>query len=223
VPAWLEDERASQVVGVPACPFSLFEHRGATRRGKAFDHESKRTALCVRVDCLHRHHAVELYQKELTPMPLVDPGKKAPAFSLKDQDGKTRRLADYAGRPVVLYFYPKDDTPGCTKEACAFRDNLPRFKPSKAVVLGVSILDEASKARFAEKYDLPFPLLADPDHSVAEKFGVWQKRSLYGRTYMGIARTTYLIGPDGKVAKRWDNVKVDGHAEAVLEALNATA
>ena len=156
-------------------------------------------------------------------MPLVDPGKKAPAFSLKDQDGKTRRLADYAGRPVVLYFYPKDDTPGCTKEACAFRDNLPRFKPSKAVVLGVSILDEASKARFAEKYDLPFPLLADPDHSVAEKFGVWQKRSLYGRTYMGIARTTYLIGPDGKVAKRWDNVKVDGHAEAVLEVLNATA
>lgn len=156
-------------------------------------------------------------------MPLVDPGKKAPAFSLKDQDGKTRRLADYAGRPVVLYFYPKDDTPGCTKEACAFRDNLPRFKPSKAVVLGVSILDEASKARFAGKYDLPFPLLADPDHAVAEKFGVWQKRSLYGRTYMGIARTTYLIGPDGKVAKRWDNVKVDGHAEAVLDALNATA
>ena len=155
-------------------------------------------------------------------MPLVDPGKKAPAFSLKDQDGKTRRLADYAGRPVVLYFYPKDDTPGCTKEACAFRDNLPRFKPSKAVVLGVSILDEASKARFAGKYDLPFPILADPDHAVAEKFGVWQKRSLYGRTYMGIARTTYLIGPDGKVAKRWDNVKVDGHAEAVLEALNAT-
>jgi len=155
-------------------------------------------------------------------MPLVDPGKKAPAFSLKDQDGKTRRLADYAGRPVVLYFYPKDDTPGCTKEACAFRDNLPRFKPSKAVVLGVSILDEASKARFAGKYDLPFPLLADPDHAVAEKFGVWQKRSLYGRTYMGIARTTYLIGPDGKVAKRWDNVKVDGHAEAVLDALNAT-
>ncbi len=156
-------------------------------------------------------------------MPLLDPGKKAPAFNLKDQDGKTRRLADYAGRPVVLYFYPKDDTPGCTKEACAFRDNLPRFKSSKAVVLGVSILDEASKARFAGKYDLPFPLLADPDHAVAEKFGVWQKRSLYGRTYMGIARTTYLIGPDGKVAKRWDNVKVDGHAEAVLEALNATA
>jgi len=157
------------------------------------------------------------------PMPLLDPGKKAPAFNLKDQDGKTRRLADYAGRPVVLYFYPKDDTPGCTKEACAFRDNLPRFKPTKAAVLGVSVLDEASKARFASKYDLPFPLLADPDHSFAEKFGGWQNRSLYGRTYMGIARTTYLIGPDGKVAKRWEKVKVDGHAEAVLEALNATA
>ena len=152
-------------------------------------------------------------------MPPVDPGKKAPAFSLKDQHGKTQRLSDYAGRPVVLYFYPKDDTPGCTMEACAFRDNLSRFKPSKAAVLGVSILDEASKARFANKYELPFPLLADTAHRVAEKFGVWQKKSRYGRTYMGIARTTYLIGPDGKVTKRWDNVKVDGHVEAVLEAL----
>jgi peroxiredoxin Q/BCP len=155
-------------------------------------------------------------------MPLVEPGKKAPAFSLTDQNGRTRRLADYAGQPVVLYFYPKDDTPGCTKEACAFRDHLPRFTKSKAAVLGVSILDQASKARFAGKYDLPFPLLADADHAVADRFGVWQKKSRYGRTYMGIVRTTYLIGPDGKVAKRWDNVKVDGHAEAVLDALNAT-
>jgi thioredoxin-dependent peroxiredoxin len=153
-------------------------------------------------------------------MALIDPGKKAPAFSLKDQHGKTHRLADYAGRPVVLYFYPKDDTPGCTKEACAFRDNLPKFKTSKAVVLGISILDEASKARFATKYDLTFPLLADPDHAVAEKYGVWQKKSLYGRSFMGLVRTTYLIGEDGKVAKRWDNVKVDGHAEAVLAAVN---
>jgi peroxiredoxin Q/BCP len=154
-------------------------------------------------------------------MALIDPGKKAPAFSLNDQHGKTHRLADYAGRSVVLYFYPKDDTPGCTKEACAFRDNLPKFKTSKAVVLGVSILDEASKARFAMKYDLTFPLLADPDHAVAEKYGVWQKKSLYGRNFMGLVRTTYLIGEDGKVAKRWDNVKVDGHAEAVLAAVNA--
>jgi thioredoxin-dependent peroxiredoxin len=153
-------------------------------------------------------------------MALIDPGKKAPAFSLKDQHGKTHRLADYAGRPVVLYFYPKDDTPGCTKEACAFRDNLPKFKTGKAVVLGVSILDEASKARFATKYDLTFPLLADPDHAVAEKYGVWQKKSLYGRSFMGLVRTTYLIGEDGKVAKRWDNVKVDGHAEEVLAAVN---
>ena len=155
-------------------------------------------------------------------MSLIDPGKKAPAFNLKDQDGKAHRLADYAGRPVVLYFYPKDDTPGCTKEACAFRDNLPAFKTSKAAVLGVSILDEASKARFARKHDLTFPLLADADHAVAEKYGVWRKKSLYGRDFMGLVRTTYLIGGDGKVVKRWDNVKVDGHAEAVLAAADAT-
>jgi thioredoxin-dependent peroxiredoxin len=151
-------------------------------------------------------------------MSLIEPGKKAPAFTLKDQTGKTHRLSEYAGQPVVLYFYPKDDTPGCTKEACAFQDNLPRFKTSKAVVLGVSILDEASKARFASKYNLSFPLLADSDHSVAEKYGVWQKKSLYGRSFMGNARTTYLIDREGRVAKRWDNVKVNGHAEAVLAA-----
>lgn len=154
-------------------------------------------------------------------MPLVDPGKKAPAFSLKDQEGKIHRLADYAGRPVVLYFYPKDDTSGCTKEACAFQDNLPKFKSGKAAVLGVSILDEASKARFASKYGLSFPLLADADHEVADKYGVWKKKSLYGRSFMGIARTTYLIDREGKVAKRWDNVKVDGHAEQVLGAVEA--
>ena len=133
-------------------------------------------------------------------MPLIEPGKKAPAFTLKDQDGKTHRLADYAGRPVVLYFYPKDDTPGCTKETCDFRDKLPRFKTAKAAVFGVSILDEASKARFAKKYDVTFPLLADEDHAVAEKYGVWQQKSLYGRKFMGNVRTTYLIDRDGKVA-----------------------
>jgi peroxiredoxin Q/BCP len=154
-------------------------------------------------------------------MSVIEPGKKAPAFSLKDQNGKVERLADYAGRPIVLYFYPKDDTPGCTKEACAFQDGLPRFRTSKAVVLGVSILDEASKKRFADKHNLSFPLLADEDHAVAEKYGVWQKKSLYGRSFMGIVRTTYLIDRDGKVAKRWDNVKVDGHADAVLAAVDA--
>jgi peroxiredoxin Q/BCP len=151
-------------------------------------------------------------------MALIEPGKKAPAFSLNDQQGKQHRLTDYAGRPVVLYFYPKDDTPGCTKETCAFQDNLPRFNTRKVAVLGVSILDEASKARFAKKFDITFPLLADEDHAVAEKYGVWQKKSLYGRSFMGNVRTTYLIDGEGKVARRWDNVKVDGHAEAVLEA-----
>lgn len=152
-------------------------------------------------------------------MSLIDPGKKAPSFSLKDQHGKTHALADYAGQYVILYFYPKDDTPGCTTETCAFRDLLPTFKTSKAAVLGASILDEESKARFAAKYSVNFPLLADADHAVAEKYGVWQEKSNYGKAYMGIVRTTYLIGPDGKVARRWDNVKVDGHAEAVLAAI----
>jgi thioredoxin-dependent peroxiredoxin len=152
-------------------------------------------------------------------MPLIDPGKKAPAFALKDQHGEVHRLSDYAGRPVVLYFYPKDDTPGCTQEACDFEASLPQYKPSKAVVLGVSILDEKSKAKFAAKHGVTFPLLADADHEVAEKYGVWQEKMRYGRKYMGIVRTTYLIGPDGKVVQRWDKVKVDGHAEAVAEAL----
>jgi peroxiredoxin Q/BCP len=152
-------------------------------------------------------------------MPLIDPGKKAPAFALKDQHGTTRRLADYAGRSVIVYFYPKDDTPGCTKESCDFQSSLPRLKPRNAAVLGISILDEKSKAKFADKYGLTFPLLADADHEVAETYGVWQKKSRYGRSYMGIVRTTYLIGPGGKVIERWDNVKVDGHVEAVAAAL----
>jgi peroxiredoxin Q/BCP len=152
-------------------------------------------------------------------MALIDPGRKAPAFSLKDQNGQTHRLSDYAGRPVILYFYPKDDTPGCTKETCDFQARLPAFEPAKAAVLGVSILDEKSKAKFAGKYDITFPLLADPEHEVAGKYGVWQEKSRYGRKYMGIVRTTYLIGPDGKVARRWDNVKVDGHADEVAGAL----
>ena len=152
-------------------------------------------------------------------MALVDPGKKAPAFTLTDQTGATRSLASYAGRPVVLYFYPKDDTPGCTAESCAFQDNLPKFIAGKAAILGASILDEKSKAKFAAKHKLTFPLLADPDHAVAEKYGVWQEKSRYGQKYMGIVRTTYLIGRDGKVARRWDNVKVDGHAEEVLAAV----
>jgi peroxiredoxin Q/BCP len=152
-------------------------------------------------------------------MPAIEPGRKAPTFSLKDQDGRARGLKEYAGRPLILYFYPKDDTPGCTKEACAFRDSLPDFAGIKAAVLGVSVLDVASKAKFAKKHQLTFPLLADPDHEVAEKYGAWKKKSMYGKTYMGVARMTYLIGPDGKVVRRWDDVKVDGHAKDVLEAV----
>ncbi len=154
-------------------------------------------------------------------MPSVEPGRKAPVFSLKDQDDKTHSLKDYAGRPLVLYFYPKDDTPGCTREACDFRDALPDFKKSKAAVLGVSILDTASKAKFARKHKVSFPLLADPDHVVAEKYGTWKKKSMYGKTFMGLARTTFLIDGAGTVVRRWDNVKVDGHADAVLEAVEA--
>jgi peroxiredoxin Q/BCP len=154
-------------------------------------------------------------------VPLVDPGTKAPAFTLTDQTGTAHSLASYAGRPVVLYFYPKDDTPGCTTESCAFQDHLPRFTAGKAAVLGASILDETSKAKFAAKYHLTFPLLADPEHAVADQYGVWQEKSRYGRKYMGIVRTTYLIGRDGTVVRRWDNVKVDGHVEDVLHAVEA--
>jgi len=151
---------------------------------------------------------------------LIEPGRRAPAFTLNDQQGTTHRLSRYAGRPVVLYFYPKDDTPGCTTEACDFRDSLPAFSKQPAVVLGVSILNEASKAKFAAKHGINFPLLADEDHAVAERYGVWQKKTRYGRSYMGIVRTTYLIDAGGKVARRWDGVKVDGHVDDVLAALD---
>ena len=149
---------------------------------------------------------------------LIEPGQPAPPFALRDQHGDTHRLADYAGRPLVLYFYPKDDTPGCTQETCDFRDQLPKFSQSMVAVLGVSILDEKSKAKFAAKHDVTFPLLADVDHAVAEKYGVWQEKSRYGRKYMGIARTTYLIGADGKVVRRWDDVKVADHVAQVYDA-----
>lgn len=155
-------------------------------------------------------------------MPLIDVGKKAPAFTLNDQHGTTHKLSQYAGQPVVLYFYPKDDTPGCTTESCDFQARLPKFaKAGKSVVLGVSILDEKSKAKFANKHGLTFPLLADADHSVSEKYGVWQEKMRYGRKYFGIVRTTYLIDGEGKVAKRWDKVSVDGHADEVLAAVAA--
>ena len=149
----------------------------------------------------------------------IEVGRKAPAFTLEDAEGNEVSLADYAGKPLILYFYPKDDTPGCTQESCEFKSLLPDFRKAGAAVLGVSILDEKSKAKFAKKHGLTFPLLADADHDVAEKYGVWQQKMRYGRKYMGIVRTTYLIGPDGRVLRRWDKVKVDGHAEEVAGAL----
>jgi peroxiredoxin Q/BCP len=152
-------------------------------------------------------------------MPLIEPGRKAPAFSLPDQSGRTHSLSQYAGRPLVLYFYPKDDTPGCTTEACNFNARLPDFSKVDAAVLGISVLDAASKAKFATKYKLSFPLLADEDHAVAEKYGAWQEKHMYGKAYMGVARVTYLVDATGKVAHRWDKVKVDGHAGEVLDEL----
>ena len=154
-------------------------------------------------------------------MPVIDPGQQAPAFSLPDQEGRIHTLADYAGRPLVLYFYPKDDTSGCTKEACTFQAALPDFDTRRAAVLGVSVLDSASKAKFAKKYDLTFPLLADADHAMAERYGAWQQKSLYGRKYMGVARITYLIGPDGRVVQRWDTVKPAEHPAEVLAAVKS--
>ena len=150
---------------------------------------------------------------------LPTPGTKAPEFTLPSDQGGSVSLKSLRGSPVVLYFYPKDDTSGCTTEACEFRDAWSDVKASGARLFGVSPDGIKSHKKFRDKFNLPFTLLADTDHAVAEQYGVWQQRSLYGRKFMGIARTTFLIGPDGKVRKRWDNVKVDGHAEAVAEAL----
>jgi peroxiredoxin Q/BCP len=157
----------------------------------------------------------------LEEVPVVDPGQKAPEFSLKDQHGTTHRLSSYSGRRVVVYFYPKDDTPGCTKEACAFEASLTQLRTLNAVVLGVSVLDTASKAQFAAKHGLTFPLLADEDHMVAEKYGAWQERSRDGQTFMRVARISYLIDDEGKVAKRWDKVDENTHASDVIQAIQA--
>ncbi len=161
-------------------------------------------------------------------MGLIEVGAKAPAFSLPDQDGRKHTLAEYKGRDVILYFYPKDDTSVCTDEACAFRDALPAFEKTKAVVLGVSPDSVKSHTKFAAKFDLTFPLLADEPAegeapAVCDAYGVWQEKSMYGRKYMGVVRTTYLIGGDGKVKARWDKVKVKGHVEAVMGVLGGDA
>ena len=148
------------------------------------------------------------------------PGQLAPAVSLPDGDGLSHRLAEQRGRWVVLYFYPKDDTPGCTTEACEFRDANSGFAARGAVVWGVSPQGAASKAAFRNKFALDFPLLIDADHAVAEAYGSWVEKQQYGRSYMGVARRTFLIGPDGRIERTWEKVKPEGHAAAVLEAID---
>jgi peroxiredoxin Q/BCP len=148
-------------------------------------------------------------------------GEPAPDFELTGDGGEKVRLGDFRGKPVVLYFYPKDDTPGCTKEACEFRDAYDEFRARGVEILGVSPDTEASHAKFKSKHELPFTLLADPDHEVAERYGVWTERSMYGRKFMGIKRSTFLIDADGKVAKALLGIRPAGHAVQVLESLSS--
>lgn len=154
----------------------------------------------------------------------ITEGKAAPAFTLTDGDGNRVSLADFKGKHVILYFYPKDDTPGCTKEACGFRDEWKELTKLNAVVLGVSADSAESHQKFAAKYKLPFPLLSDPDHKVMEKYGAWGEKTMYGRKVTGPIRSTVWIGPDGKVRKHWARVtKAEAHPAEVLKALRAAA
>ena len=150
---------------------------------------------------------------------MIDEGTPAPDFELQSDEGETVKLSDFRGRPVVLYFYPKDDTPGCTTEACEFRDAYDVFRDRGTEVLGVSPDDISSHERFKHKYELPFTLLADPDHEVAEQYGVWGERKFAGKTYMGITRSTFVIDRDGTVARAMRGIKPAGHATEVLNSL----
>ena len=146
-------------------------------------------------------------------------GHKAPSFKLKNQDGKTISSSDLKGKPIVLYFYPKDDTSGCTKEACNFRDEFPKFGKMKAEIIGVSADSVESHKKFTEKYKLPFNLLSDEKKEVVEKYGVWKEKNMYGRKYMGIVRSTFIIDASGKISNIFTKVKVDKHNQEVMEAL----
>ena len=154
-------------------------------------------------------------------MPELKPGDQAPDFEAEDEQGSKVRLQDLHGKNVVIYFYPKDDTPGCTAQACNFRDSYPALEQSNAVVLGVSPDSARSHQRFKTKYELPFPLLPDPDHKIAEEYGVWREKSMYGRKYMGILRSHFVIGPDGKIVEAKYNVKPVESASLSLKALTA--
>ena len=151
----------------------------------------------------------------------VEEGKKAPAFTMQTDGGGKVSLKDLKGKPVVLYFYPKDDTPGCTKEACGFRDALPDFSKVDAEIIGVSKDTVAKHDKFKAKYELPFTLASDEDGKVCEKYETWVEKSMYGRKYMGIERATFLIDGDGKLRKIWRKVKVPGHVDEVLEAVKS--
>jgi peroxiredoxin Q/BCP len=165
--------------------------------------------------------ATPLVAKEATQavQTLLQVGQDAPDFELQNENGETVRLSDYHGKKVVLYFYPKDDTPGCTQESCDFRDNYGRVKSVGAEVFGISKDDVNSHTKFKNKYSLPFSLLADPEGKVVESFGVWKEKSMYGRKYMGIERTTFLVDTDGKIKKIYPKVSVTGHVDQVLEDL----
>ena len=150
---------------------------------------------------------------------MVEEGAPAPDFELRSDEGETVKLSALRGKPVVLYFYPKDDTPGCTTEACEFRDAYDRFREQGVEILGVSPDTEASHRKFKSKYDLPFTLLADPEHEVAEAYGVWKEKRNYGKTYHGVERSTFVVDADGKVARAMRGIRPAGHAAKVLETL----
>ena len=151
---------------------------------------------------------------------MLNSGEIAPDFTLPDADGNMVTLSQFAGKTVILYFYPKDDTPGCTKEACGFRDNYNRFLEKGAVVIGISKDKPASHAKFRAKYQLPFYLLSDESAEVLQAYGAWDKKTLYGKSFLGIIRMTYIIGPDGKIIKVYPKVKPEGHAEEIVSALS---
>ena len=152
---------------------------------------------------------------------MLQEGNKAPDFKLKDQNEKEISLSDYKGKNVILYFYPKDNTSGCTAEACSFRDDFPKFKKVETVILGVSPDSVESHKKFAKKYNLNFSLLADEDKEVIKKYDVWKEKSMYGRKYMGVERSTFIIDSDGKIKKIFRKVKVQGHNEEVMEVLKS--
>jgi peroxiredoxin Q/BCP len=151
----------------------------------------------------------------------LGPGDKAPAFSLPDQDGNKVSLRDFTDSPVVVYFYPADDTPGCTKEACQFNDNLRAFSRAGVTVVGISPDGAEKHNKFRGKYGLEFPLLTDADHAVMARYGAWGEKTLYGKKSLGVIRSTFLVGPDGKIERAWYNVRADGHAEKVLAEIGS--